>query len=79
MQTPKIEWAQQKAEETIQKLSVTTVEQLLDLESLCRDRGVAVRAETLKNFEGVLLRKERLILVSPVDFKSRKATFHHRP
>ncbi len=60
--TPRIDWARQKATAVLEGLEVSSCEQLLQVEKLCMQRGVAVRSENMKSFHGVLIRQRRLIV-----------------
>ena len=59
---PRIDWAKRKAIVVLQDLEIHCAAQLVDLERLCHGRGVAIRAESLRNFEGLLIRQKRLIV-----------------
>lgn len=60
---PRIDWAKQRARETLAELEVASVDPLRDLDKLCVGRGVFVTRQPLKGFEGMLLRQRRLIAV----------------
>ena len=60
---PEIDRAREKANSVHLDLEVRRLEDLADLESLCRSRGINVVFEKLGNLEGLMLRKQRLIAV----------------
>jgi Zn-dependent peptidase ImmA (M78 family) len=59
---PRIDQAKAKAKCVLEELEVFKREDLFDLAALCAGRGVCVREEPLKNFEGLLLRHKRTIV-----------------
>lgn len=58
---PRYDWAKAKARGVLQELEVGCIEDLQDIERLCKGRGVHVTYQKLKNLEGFLLRPQRLI------------------
>lgn len=76
---PRFDFAKAKAQQTLDELDVSCIEQLRDLEALCRGRGVHVTYQPMKNFDGVLIRDRRLIAVrsSILDLGRRRFTAAH--
>ena len=61
MVEPKLDWARAKARSILEELEVSTVSDLADIEQICRERGVFVSYQPMKNLEGILIRSRRLI------------------
>ena len=59
---PRTDLAKRKARLVLEELEIATLQQLQDVEKVCLGRGVFVRAEPLRNFEGLLVRPRRMIV-----------------
>lgn len=61
MVEPRLDWAKAKARSVLEELEVRSVADLTDIEQICRERGVFVSYQPMKNLEGILIRSRRLI------------------